>query len=171
MRGTVTLATALALPTDFPQRDLILFTAFAVTLGTLVIQGFTLKPMLLWLRLRDDGQVDRELLLARFESLKAAVDAIASCEATETTRYVQQGFAMQLRQAEQDYKQAPSNTRRDEGIAARVAVEEQRRRLRALRAQGTIGDVAYQQLESELDWMELGWEQALRPDNPNSKLS
>ena len=39
MRGTVTLAAALTLPTSFPFRDLILTTAFGVTLGTLVVQG------------------------------------------------------------------------------------------------------------------------------------
>ena len=42
MRGIVTLATAFALPENFPYRDLILFTAFAVVLGSLVIQGVTL---------------------------------------------------------------------------------------------------------------------------------
>src|SRR4029453_1810350 len=39
MRGLVTLATAMALPASFPQRDLILLTAFAVVLATLVVQG------------------------------------------------------------------------------------------------------------------------------------
>ena len=42
MRGLVTLATAFALPADFPQRDLIVLTAFAVVLATLVVQGLTL---------------------------------------------------------------------------------------------------------------------------------
>ncbi len=37
MRGLVTLATAFALPASFPQRDLIVLTAFAVVLATLVI--------------------------------------------------------------------------------------------------------------------------------------
>ncbi len=39
MRGLVTLATAFALPASFPQRDLIVLTAFAVVLATLVVQG------------------------------------------------------------------------------------------------------------------------------------
>ena len=43
MRGIVSLAAALALPavdgSAFPHRDLIVLTAFAVVLGTLVIQG------------------------------------------------------------------------------------------------------------------------------------
>jgi NhaP-type Na+/H+ or K+/H+ antiporter len=73
MRGTVTLAAALALPVGgeggapFPYRDLILVTAFGVVLGTLVLQGLTLRPLLLRLRLEDDGAVDREVRLARVE--------------------------------------------------------------------------------------------------------
>src|SRR5262249_42457236 len=39
MRGMVTLVTALALPDDFPHRDLVVLSALAVVLGTLVIQG------------------------------------------------------------------------------------------------------------------------------------
>jgi CPA1 family monovalent cation:H+ antiporter len=39
MRGLVTLATAFALPPQFPGRDLIMLCAFCVVLGTLVIQG------------------------------------------------------------------------------------------------------------------------------------
>ena len=46
MRGIVSLAAALALPPAFPYRDLIVLTAFAVVLGTLVIQGLTLKAAL-----------------------------------------------------------------------------------------------------------------------------
>ena len=37
MRGLVTLATAFALPANFPQRDLVVLTAFAVVIGTLVV--------------------------------------------------------------------------------------------------------------------------------------
>ena len=46
MRGIVSLAAAFALPSGFPYRDLIVLTAFSVVLGTLVIQGLTLKPLL-----------------------------------------------------------------------------------------------------------------------------
>ena len=46
MRGLVTLATAFALPENFPYRDLILFVAFTVVLGSLVIQGVTLRPLI-----------------------------------------------------------------------------------------------------------------------------
>ena len=48
MRGLVTVATAFALPRDFPQRETVVLTAFAVVLATLVIQGVTLAPMIRW---------------------------------------------------------------------------------------------------------------------------
>jgi CPA1 family monovalent cation:H+ antiporter len=52
MRGLVTLATAFALPLDFPGRDEIMLTAFSVVLGTLVLQGMTLRPLMRLLRLK-----------------------------------------------------------------------------------------------------------------------
>ena len=42
MRGVVSLAAAMALPSDFPFRNMILFVVFGVILGTLVIQGISL---------------------------------------------------------------------------------------------------------------------------------
>jgi monovalent cation/hydrogen antiporter len=42
MRGVVSLAAALALPLDFPQRDLLVFLSFCAILATLVLQGTTL---------------------------------------------------------------------------------------------------------------------------------
>jgi CPA1 family monovalent cation:H+ antiporter len=45
MRGVVTVATALALPLDFPQRANILLIGFAVILVTLVLQGLTLPTL------------------------------------------------------------------------------------------------------------------------------
>jgi hypothetical protein len=53
MRRIVTLAEAMALPAASPYRDLIVLTAFSVVLGTLVIQGLTLKPLLRALNLHD----------------------------------------------------------------------------------------------------------------------
>ena len=49
----------------------------------------------------------------------------------------------------------------DDGAVLRAATEAQRRRLMALRADGTIGDATIQRIEEELDWAELGWAQAV----------
>ncbi len=46
MRGAVSLAAALALPQNFPQRDLLVFLAFAVIVATLVGQGLSLPPLI-----------------------------------------------------------------------------------------------------------------------------
>ena len=48
LRGAVSLAAALALPADFPERNLILLVTFAVILVTLVGQGLTLPAVLRW---------------------------------------------------------------------------------------------------------------------------
>jgi len=46
MRGAISLAAALALPTTFAERDLVLFLTFAVIVATLVGQGLTLPPLI-----------------------------------------------------------------------------------------------------------------------------
>ena len=51
MRGVVSLAAALALPEGFPARDQILLITFVVILGTVMIQGPTLGPLIQRLRL------------------------------------------------------------------------------------------------------------------------
>ena len=58
MRGLVTLATAFALPSGFPHRDVIVLSAFIVVLGSLIIQGLTVGLLIKLLRARA-GQFTR----------------------------------------------------------------------------------------------------------------
>src|SRR4051794_12022854 len=97
MRGIVTLAAALALPPGFPYRDLIVLTAFSVVLGTLVIQGLTLKPLLRALNLRDDDPVGRELSSARERALRAALACLQQ-ERSPLAEAVRQEFTARLAQ-------------------------------------------------------------------------
>jgi CPA1 family monovalent cation:H+ antiporter len=66
MRGVVTVALALAIPLTveggqrFPGRDALLFTAFAVVLFTLVVQGLTLPILVRLLKVGADDQAERE---------------------------------------------------------------------------------------------------------------
>jgi monovalent cation/hydrogen antiporter len=149
MRGIVSLAAALALPIGFPERDLIQFVAFVVVLGTLVIQGFTLGPLVKWLQLPEDRQLDREIALARQRALEAAIGTL---EGNETP------YAASLRleyQAILDLGEA-----RDTGDLPRLT-DHERLRLKAIRAareviqelwaEGEIGDVAYQRIEAAID--------------------
>src|SRR4051812_19348483 len=73
IRGAVSLAAALALPTDFPQRDLIVFLTFSVILVTLVGQGLTLPPLIRLLGVESDGKSEREDARARIEAAEAAL--------------------------------------------------------------------------------------------------
>lgn len=67
MRGVVSLAAALALPGNFPQRDLVVFLAFCAILATLVLQGTTLRFFIRWLGVEDAGAsaVHREITQLR----------------------------------------------------------------------------------------------------------
>src|SRR5437763_13498365 len=73
----MSIATSLALPQDFPERVMLLFAAFTVTLGTLVIQGLTLRPLVLALHLPNDATVDREVREARIATVAAALAALS----------------------------------------------------------------------------------------------
>lgn len=159
MRGIVTLAAALALPTGedgraaFPYRDLILFTAFAVVLGTLVIQGMTLRPMMKALRIRDDGSVEREVSAGRLELLRAGLATVSSAEGDGLAVVLRQRFELMLRRAEDGTSAAEKDAA--DADALRTALGAERQRLLALRTSGTIGDAAFQQLEQALDLEEL----------------
>ena len=86
MRGSVSLAAALALPLDFPQRDLILFITFTVIFCTLVLQGLTLPALIRALAVRDDGGEEREERLARRAAVTAALARIDELEREDWTR-------------------------------------------------------------------------------------
>jgi CPA1 family monovalent cation:H+ antiporter len=175
MRGIVTLAAALALPTGehgglaFPHRDLILFVAFSVALGTLVIQGMTLRPLMNVLRLEDDGSVDREVRLARVEILRAALTATAERRGDEIPGLMHRRYEVMLRRAEAELaggaevaeRQIASEVRAPniEAAVVRAALSAERNRLVALRADSTIGDTAFQRLEEGLDLEELHLQQ------------
>ena len=153
MRGIVSLAAALALPQAFPYRDLIVLTAFAVVLGTLLIQGLTLKPLLRALHLHDDDPVGRELNAARERALRAGLENVAHHE-SPVAELVRQEFTARLAQ-----------DATDTGVGARPAHAEirqgalraARRAVLAMRANDEIGDDAFHRMEEELDWLEMAY--------------
>jgi monovalent cation/hydrogen antiporter len=153
MRGIVSLAAALALPPAFPYRDLIVLTAFCVVLGTLVIQGLTLKPLLRALDLRDDDPVGREFRAARERALDAGLEKLAHDE-SPIADAVRQEFTAHLadERANADaggtVRSAHTELHREALLAARQAVL-------AMRANDEIGDDAFHQIEEELDWLEM----------------
>lgn len=151
MRGLVTLATAFALPRDFPQRDLVVLTAFAVVLATLVIQGLTLAPLVRWLGLDgEDGQA-RELANARAALATAALATLdgRTGPAADHWRY---SFETKCQAALPGSDDGAAEEKRSIGIAA---IRRQRERLEELRAEQRLGPDSFLILQEELDFAEI----------------
>jgi CPA1 family monovalent cation:H+ antiporter len=150
MRGIVTLAAALALPSGFPYRDLIVFTGFVVVLGTLTIQGLTLKPLLRALDLHDGDPVGREVNAARERALEAGLESFAD-EHSAVADAVREEFVTHLAS-----DTAPGAARRTAHTGIHhAAIAAARRAVLAMREHDEIGDDAFHQIEEELDWLEM----------------
>ena len=155
MRGIVSLAAALALPTGFPYRDLIVLTAFCVVLGTLAIQGLTLKPLLRALDLRDDDPVGQERRAARDRALRAGLASLQH-DPSPAADAVRQEFTAHLEHDHED-----DDGHGGEGPGAehtrlhREALAAARQAVFAMREKDEIGDDAFHEVEEELDWLEM----------------
>ncbi|WP_375271821.1 cation:proton antiporter [Sphingomonas sp.] len=150
MRGLVTLATAFALPTGFPQRDAVVLAAFAVVLATVVIQGATLNPLIRWLGIGRAKEAREEVDHARLELAQAALARLDGEEGDA---------AEQLRREYQDIRDGvsgkdPDTLNRRHGLAI-AAVLAQRDRLEALRHDQSISSDTYLLLQEALDWRQL----------------
>jgi Na+/H+ antiporter len=153
MRGIVTLAAALALPTAFPFRDLIVLTAFFVVLGTLALQGLTLGPLLRFLDLRDDDPVGHEVAAARERALRAGLARIEH-DQSPVGEAVRQEYIAHLGSTEGNTEEAGPG-RFAHGNLHRRALQAARQAVLAMRATDEIGDDAFHQMEEELDWIEM----------------
>jgi len=154
MRGIVTLAAAFALPEGFPHRDLILLTAFAVVLGTLVIQGLTLRPLISALHLRDENPLATEVGRARAIAWRAALDEIDG-DVSEEAEILRLEYRALLLRAEGDPDHGVSSRELPADPLRRRAIAAARRTILALRTSEEIGDDAFHRLEEEFDFAEL----------------
>jgi monovalent cation/hydrogen antiporter len=154
MRGIVSLAAAMALPSAFPYRDLIVLTAFSVVLGTLAIQGLTLKPLLRALDLHDDDPVGREVSAARERALRAGLASFAR-DRSPIAQVVRQEFTARLAYERPNAVDAGDVTRSAHSEIYRGALQAARQAVLAMRANDEIGDDAFHRVEEELDWLEM----------------
>jgi len=149
MRGIVSLAAALALPIAFPYRDLIVLSAFSVVLGTLVIHGLTLGPLLRALTLNDDDPVGREVRTARDRALRAGLASVAD-EYSPAANEVRQEFSAHLAHDEE-----ARDGHSEHGELHRRALQAARQEVLTMRTNQEIGDDAFHRIEEELDWIEM----------------
>lgn len=153
MRGIVTLAAAMALPQGFPMRGLIVLTAFSVVLGTLVVQGLTLKPLLRALNLRDGDPVGNEVQAGRERLVREVLSRLPAGD-SPAADLVRKDFKVRMGGLTTPHGAQPSFGA-DYEAAYRIAISAARTSLIAIRNSGEIGDDAFHALENELDWMEV----------------
>jgi monovalent cation/hydrogen antiporter len=166
MRGAVTLAAALALPLEtdagaaFPGRELIIFIAFAVILGTLLGQGLTLPALIKHLHLEDDGLEQKEDTKARVHAADAALERL---EELLDEDWVRPETADRLRglytfrrtrfQARYDGDDDGSIERQSQAYQRlrRELLEAERAAIVSLRRNGRISDDVMRRVERDLD--------------------
>jgi CPA1 family monovalent cation:H+ antiporter len=151
-RGVLTLAASLSLPQNFPRRNVIVLAAMFVVLGTLIIQGSTLRPLIEILGVsKGDNEFPEELGKVRARLIEAALRSAegepASIAAALKRQFVE---AKQVAVTQSD-PQGPTSY--DAALARAVA--EQRRLLHDFRGDDKISDDVFQRLQEELDWLEL----------------
>lgn len=81
MRGAVSLAAAMSIPVlaggaPFPGRDFVITCTVFVVLGTLIVQGMTLQPLIRLLGIRGDQRAVEEERLARISMIQAALSRL-----------------------------------------------------------------------------------------------
>jgi CPA1 family monovalent cation:H+ antiporter len=163
MRGVVTLAVALTLPDAIPGRDLMLVTAFAVILFTVLIQGTTLGLVIRLARVREDDRArpPLDLFAAEAAVLKAQFAAV------ERHAYAADGTLIHPRLLDSYRRRATitatysgTASERDRDIAAHfdvilASVVAGRIELVRLHRMNQIDDETLHNLERDLDLEEL----------------
>jgi NhaP-type Na+/H+ or K+/H+ antiporter len=149
MRGLVTLATAFALPPEFPKRDFVVLSAFVVVLGTLVLQGFTIRPLIAWLKIEKDPSLDLEVAEIRnamFQAGLAELRGDSGPVADEVRREITLAGELNV---SRDRPITPYDALRRRALSA------ERKLLNDRRDAGLIFDDVFHHLEDELDRLEL----------------
>jgi len=160
MRGAVSLAAALALPEDFPQRNLLIFVAFGVILATLVLQGLSLPWLIRRLGLQRDDSDAQEELRGRLRATDAALTRLEELEAQEWTRDDTVERMRGLYQFRRQRLKARAGYLADDGYQdrslayqrlVRELLDAQRREIVRLRNQGEISNEVMHRIERDLD--------------------
>ena len=166
MRGAITLAAALAIPlrthggAPLPDRGLIIFLAFCVVLGTLVVQGLTLPYVIRFLGLEEDAVDVKEEAKAR---IKAAEAALARLEELTDEDWVRADTAERMRGTYQ-FRRSRFAARFDDGDDGEIEdrslayqrlrrelLEAERSAVVGLRNEGRISDDVMRRVERDLD--------------------
>ena len=157
MRGIVSLATALALPTvlasgtPFPFRGEIIVITVSVIVVTLVVQGLTLAPIIRAFAFRPEHSHHAEARVARLEASRRGAEVLDDLSREEwvderDVEWLRNELRDRIRLLEH-HAGEPEGRRRLRGAMLRA----ERRMLVRLRNEGAISDDVLRELEQELD--------------------
>jgi CPA1 family monovalent cation:H+ antiporter len=164
MRGVVSLAAALALPESFPGRDFILVTTFAVILTTVLVQGATLAPLILALRLGSSRVTPAKTLSEAAARARMATKQLAAVEARSKNpdggqrhpRLMEQyGYRARAASRFSEAEDSLIPHRNEHFSVVLDAIAAGRAELLRLHRAGEIHDSVLQALEQELDLEEM----------------
>jgi monovalent cation/hydrogen antiporter len=163
MRGAVSLAAALALPIDFPQRDLIVFVTLATILATLVGQGLTLPLLIRRLGVAGDDSTELEELEARRVATEAAVarlDALVTempghVPLIDKLRELYLHRSSHYGPSGEDDADFDENEAREHDEIRKAVLAAERSALIGLLERGEIGEEALRRVERDIDLEEI----------------
>ncbi|OWW04564.1 sodium:proton antiporter [Rhizobium sp. R72] len=164
IRGVVTLTLALSLPEDFPARDLILVTAFAVILGTVLLQGTTLGRVIEWAKLSEQESERAPMTMSQAEAAMAQAQLVTIKDLAYDrdgtlihpqllARYERRATAI-VDYAARTEEYIPTLHAHFDVVLSAVATG--RQELIRLHRAGEIDDETLRELERDLDLEELG---------------
>ncbi len=162
MRGIVSLAAALALPANFPQRQIIVFITFVVIFITLVGGGLTLNPLLRALHVEEESDEERHEIEIRTQALQAGLSRIGELQAHSSDAHEREDLAQlrheyesriaHLRAGADGLHPALADVTHD--YAEKEALRAERYAIMLLRDAGEIPDETFRRIQYDLDLAE-----------------
>ncbi len=123
----------------------------------------TIRPLMAWMKLKDDGSVEREVRIARAETARAALQILEQ-EAHPSIDTLRREYRARLQSGDSKLpSREPHDAEAGLTEVQRRAVKAQRQVLMDLRERSVIGDDAFHAAEEELDLIELTADSRIRP--------
>jgi monovalent cation/hydrogen antiporter len=161
MRGVVSLATALALPLETPERDLLIFLTFSVILVTLVGHGLSLPWLVHVLGVSEDAGVGDQEREARRVAAEAALSRLQGLAAEWPGHQpLIDALRAQYEHRASHLEELTSNDTEDGAaqqellehrLIRRAVSDAERAAVLRLRQNGSIDDQAWHRIERDLD--------------------
>lgn len=172
MRGVITLAAALSIPAltargaSFPQRESIIFLAFAVILVTLAGQGLTLPALIRGLGVSESKEAQDEERQARKSMLNFVLKTLRGIDTSKDEAEAQvvdqliRLYEQRLHGLSRDHeKRGEARIDRKYRDIGRRIRRAQRQELSRLRRQSRFREATLRAIERDLDLMDLRWDE------------